>query len=258
MKALKVVLAVLLAAGAITALAVLPVREWMLQLVTWMRESGPLGVAGYCAVYAVFAVFMLPGSMLSVTSGFAFGPLWGPLIGTTVATAAAIIPFVLGRFVAREWVTKRAAQYPKLAAIDAAVGEHGLKVVFLLRMSLAPYNLLNYALGLTRVKLRDFVLGSWFGLLPAVSLLSYLGSLITDAAQLGSALQGASGQVRILYYAGFVTTLVGVVLLTRMARRALGRVLTEANESNRRSPEPRPGPPGAAPPEASSSPGLPS
>ncbi len=225
MKALKAALVVTLAIGAVVALAVLPVREWLLELVTWIRANGALGIAAFCGIYLVFAVFMLPGMILSISAGFAFGPIWGPLLGTTIATAAAVVPFVLGRFVAREWVAKRAAGYPKLAAIDAAVGEHGFKVVFLLRMSLAPYNLMNYAMGLTRVRLVDFVLGSVTGLLPAISVLAYLGSLITDAAHLGSATQGAPAQLRVLYYVGFAAAFVGVVLLTRLARRALGAVL---------------------------------
>ncbi|MBL8957591.1 MAG: TVP38/TMEM64 family protein [Myxococcaceae bacterium] len=232
MKALKLVIGLCVAAAAVTALVVLPVREWLLQLVTWMRAAGAAGIAGYAAVYLVFAVVMLPGSMLSVTAGFAFGPIWGPLIGTTTATFAAIVPFTLGRFVAREWVMRRASQYPKLEAIDAATYEQGFKVVFLLRMSLAPYNVLNYALGLTKVRLGHFVVASWLGLLPAVSVLAYVGSLITDAAQLGTAVSGASGGVRVLYYVGFATTVGGVVLLTRMARRALREVLRTSREGH--------------------------
>lgn len=221
----RVLIALALVAAVVAAFVFLPVRQTLVTVVEYIRASGAVGVAAYFALYLVVAVVMLPGSMMSIAGGFAFGPVWGALISTTCATFAAVLPFLLGRFVARDWVMRRAAKYPRLSVIDAAVGEQGFKVVVLLRLSLAPYNLLNYALGLTRVKLRDFVIATWVGLLPAVAVLNYFGSLITDAAQLGSAVQDLGPAVRVLYWGGFVTTLVGVVLLTRMARCALKNVL---------------------------------
>lgn len=221
----RVLIALALVAAIAAALVFLPVRQTLVTVVEYIRASGAVGVAAYFALYLVVAVAMLPGSMMSIAGGFAFGPVWGALISTTCATIASVLPFLLGRFVARDWVMRRAAKYPKLAVIDAAVEEQGFKVVVLLRLSLAPYNLLNYAMGLTRVTLRDFVAGTWLGLLPAVAVLNYFGSLITDAAQLGSAVQGLGPAARVLYWMGFVTTVVGVVLLTRMARRALKNVL---------------------------------
>jgi uncharacterized membrane protein YdjX (TVP38/TMEM64 family) len=221
----RVALALLLVAGIAAAVAFLPVRQTLVTVVEWIRASGWVGVAAYVGLYVVVAVFMLPGSMMSVSGGFIFGPIVGALFSVTVAVLAGVIPFFLGRFVARDWVRRKAERYPKLQAIDAAVEEHGFKVVLLLRLSLAPYNLLNYALGLTRVRLFDFVVASWLGMVPAVIVLSYLGSLITDAAQLGSSVQGLGPAVRLLYWVGFGGTFIGVVLLTRMARRALKNVL---------------------------------
>lgn len=221
----RALLGLLVVAGIVAAFALLPVREWMLNIAWYIRASGAAGIAAYFAVYVLFAVFMLPGSMMTITAGFAFGPVWGVVIGSTFAVAAGIVPFVLGRFVARDWVKRRIEKHPRLAAIDAASGAQGFKVVVLLRLSLAPYNFLNYALSLTRVRLLDFVLGTWLGMLPAVVVLVYLGSLLTDAVQIGSALHDVGPVVRVLYWLGFVTTVIGVVLLTRMARRALDTVL---------------------------------
>lgn len=77
------------------------------------------------------------------------------------------------------------ATKPKLAAIDAAIAEHGFKIVLLLRLSpVFPFNLLNYALGLTRVQVRDYVLASFIGMLPGTALYVYLGSLVTRASEL--------------------------------------------------------------------------
>ncbi|MBK7861113.1 MAG: TVP38/TMEM64 family protein [Archangiaceae bacterium] len=219
----RVALGLAVLAGIVAVFTVLPGRQWVLSTVELIRGAGPIGVAVYAAVYVLVAVFMLPGSMMTVTAGFAFGPVMGVVWGSTLAAVVGVVPFYLGRFVARDWVQRRAAQYPRWAAIDQAVGEQGLRVTLLLRLSLAPYNLLNYALGLTRMRVLDFFIGTWLGMLPAVVVLVYLGSLITDAAQVGSAFH--SPQIRVLYWVGFPTTVVGAVLLTRMARKALRKVL---------------------------------
>jgi uncharacterized membrane protein YdjX (TVP38/TMEM64 family) len=217
----RAVLGLLLLLGIVVAVAVLPVRSWVLSTAELIRGSGLVGVAIYAAIYVAVAVFMLPGMIMTITAGFAFGPVIGVAWGSLISAVVAVVPFYLGRFLARDWVQRRVARYPKWAAIDAAVGEQGFKVTALLRLSLGPYNFLNYALGLTRMRVWDFLLGTWLGMLPAVTVLVYLGSLITDAAQLGSSVHAP----RVMYWVGFVTTLIGAVLLTRMARQALKKVL---------------------------------
>src|SRR5258706_12166038 len=112
---LGLVLAVL--AGIVAAFTLLPLREWMLALVEWIRAAGPAGVVVYAGVYVLFAIFMLPGAMMSVSAGFIWGPVAGVAINVTLAALAGIAPFLLGRFVARDWVTRRAARYPKWAAV---------------------------------------------------------------------------------------------------------------------------------------------
>src|SRR6185436_8454164 len=99
-----------------------------------------MGVAVYAGVYVIVAIVMLPGAIMSVGAGFIWGPVVGTALNVSLAAIAAIPPFLIGRFLARDWVAKRAAKFPRFAAIDAAVGEHGFKVVMLLRLSLAPYN----------------------------------------------------------------------------------------------------------------------
>ena len=109
-------------------------------------------------------------------------------------------------------------------AIDTAVAREGWKIVALLRLSpVVPFNLLNYVFGVTRVRLRDYVIASWAGMLPGVVLYVYLGSLAGDLA-----IGGAAGRTRTpaewsLYAVGLLATGAVTVYVTRIARAALAK-----------------------------------
>jgi len=109
-----------------------------------------------------------------------------------------------------------------LRGVDRALEREGLKVVLLLRLSpLIPYNALNYALSLTGVGLRDFVLGSWIGMLPGTLLYVWLGAGARSLAAVVSGTYQRPAAWLILFGAGLVATAIAVALITRAARRAL-------------------------------------
>ncbi|MFT4604400.1 MAG: putative membrane protein YdjX (TVP38/TMEM64 family) [Rhodothermales bacterium] len=201
----------------------LPLSEWALALVEWITGAGVVGVALYAVAYVVAALFMLPGSILGLAAGFAWGPVIGVLIVSPVSVVAATAAFLMGRFVARDWIAGKVKDTPRFAAIDSAVANDGFRVVVLLRLSpLFPFNLLNYALGLSPVRLRDYVLGSFLGMLPGTFLYVYVGSLVTSvSALMGGRRPVVGGWEQVLYWGGLVATVVVSVLITRMARRAL-------------------------------------
>ena len=209
------------------AAAFLPVTDWLLGFVGWVRGLGAVGVAVYAVVYVAATVLMLPGSVLTLGVGFLFGPLWGIVFASPVSVTAATASFLLGRTVAREAIGARIEAHPKFAAIDAAVGREGLKLIALLRLSPAlPFALSNYAFGLTAVRTRDYVLGSALGMLPGTFLYVYLGSLASDVAQLaGGAPEGASGAKTALLVLGGVATLAVTIYVTKLAREALAELL---------------------------------
>jgi uncharacterized membrane protein YdjX (TVP38/TMEM64 family) len=229
---LRVVTAALAISAIVGLLTFLPVTSWLVSVVEWIREQGTAGVALFAVAYVLAAVLLLPGSVLTIGAGFAYGPLWGLAIVSPVSVIAATAAFILGRTVARSFVERRLGQDQRFAAVDAAVGENGLKIVLLLRLSpVFPFNALNYLLGLTRVRLRDYVLGSWVGMLPGTALYVYIGSLVVTASELASGSRpstGGAGQA--LLVVGLVATFAVTVLLTRIARRAL----REALETNNR------------------------
>jgi len=216
-------------AGVVLLFTLFPVTSWLVAVVEWIRAQGRVGWLFFAIAYVVAAVVLLPGSVLTIGGGFAYGPLWGLLLVSPVSVLAATTAFLLARMVARDWVVRRLGQDPRVAAIDAAVGQSGLKIVLLLRLSpVFPFNILNYTLGLTRVGLRDFVLGSWIGMLPGTVLYVYIGSLITSASELASGTRPSSGIAgHALLILGLVATVAVVVFITRIARKALKHALDQ-------------------------------
>jgi uncharacterized membrane protein YdjX (TVP38/TMEM64 family) len=223
----RIVLAVALGGALVAGVLLFPVERWTLALVAWIRGAGASGAAVFALAYIAATVLLLPGSILTLGAGFAYGPALGLLLASPVSVLAATAAFLLGRSVARGWIARKISGDARFAAIDEAIGDSGFKIVFLLRLSpLFPFNLLNFMLGLTRVRLRDYVVASFLGMLPGTLLYVYLGSLVTSASELAAGRHGDAGSWgRALYVLGFVATVAATVLVTRVARRALARAL---------------------------------
>lgn len=194
----------------------------------WVDGLGPLGPVAFVAGYALAVVAFVPGSLLTLAAGAIFGVLEGTalvLVGATLGSTAA---FLLARSAAREAVARRVEGDRRFAAIDRAIEREGRRIVFLLRLSpVFPFNLLNYALGLTRVRLVDYVVAS-AGMLPGTLLYVYSGKVAGELATLAGGSDVARGAG---YYAvvglGFAATVVVTVLVTRVARRALAEATGE-------------------------------
>jgi uncharacterized membrane protein YdjX (TVP38/TMEM64 family) len=206
----------------------LPLAEWATALAQRARDTGPLGVVVFVAAYIVSTVAFLPGSILTLAAGFAYGPVWGLAIASPASVAGATCAFLLGRTFLRDWAEQKARGSARIRAIDAAVAQEGFKIVFLLRLSpLVPFNMLNYALSLTRVRTGSYVLASFIGMLPVTALYVYLGSLASAAAELSSAPQRGGTTRTVLYIVGLLATVAVAVIGTRAARRALDAQLEE-------------------------------
>ncbi len=187
----------------------------------WVEDLGGIGPLVFILGYAAAAVALVPGSLLTLAAGAVFGVVAGTVYVFVAATLGACLAFLVARYVARGAVERRLGGSARFAAIDRAVGVEGRKIVFLLRLSpVFPYNLLNYGLGLTRVRFSDYTLAS-AGMLPATLLYVYYGKLAGDvaAAASGSVDRGAG------YYAvlllGLVATAAATAVVTRLAKRAL-------------------------------------
>ena len=124
------------------------------------------------------------------------------------------------------WVAAKVSGNERFTAIDDAVGREGWKIVGLTRLSpIFPFNLLNYAYGLTNVSLRHYFLASWIGMFPGTVMYVYIGSLAVSLATLGEAERSRTTAEWILYAVGLLATVVATVFVTRLARRALNRAI---------------------------------
>ncbi|MGH7316374.1 MAG: TVP38/TMEM64 family protein, partial [Candidatus Rokuibacteriota bacterium] len=129
---------------------------------------------------------------------------------------------------ARGWVARRIEGNARFKAIDAAVAREGWKIVGLTRLSpVFPFNLLNYAFGVTRVSLRDYLLASWIGMMPGTVMYVYLGSLAGDLAALGAGRRARTPAEWGFYVVGLLATVAVTVYVTRLARAALARRVAE-------------------------------
>ena len=192
------------------------------QFTQWVDGLGIWGPVVFIAGYAGATVAFVPGSVLTLAAGAIFGLARGVAYVMTGATIGASLAFLVARYIARGAIDQRLQGNSRFAAIDRAVGREGRKIVFLLRLSpVFPFNLLNYALGLTNVRFVDYFVAC-LGMIPGSLLYIYYGKLAGDVAQLaGGAAVGRGPEYYAVILLGLVATVVVTTIVTRTARRAL-------------------------------------
>jgi uncharacterized membrane protein YdjX (TVP38/TMEM64 family) len=200
----------------------LHVQGFLRSALGWIRDLGPWGAAIFVGLYILATVFFLPGSILTLGAGAVFGVIQGSLLVSVASTLGATAAFLVGRHLARGWVSKQIAGNATFAAIDDAVAQEGWKIVGLTRLSpVFPFNLLNYAFGVTRVSARDYVLASWIGMMPGTLMYVYIGSLAGSLATLGAEQRVRTPAEWGLYIVGLLATVTVTLHVTRLARGAL-------------------------------------
>ncbi len=205
--------------------AYLPAQQWLIDALQGLQPQGWATGLTFIALYILATLVGLPGSVLTLGAGAIFGLLWGTVYVFIGATLGAVAAFVLARYLLRNWIYQKIAQYPTFAAFDKTLAIAGFKLVALTRLSpLLPFNLLNYAFGLTGVRLRDYILGS-IGMLPGTVLYVYLGSLTADLARLGTLHQPPALQwgFRLI---GLAATGMITLYISKLARQALDEAVT--------------------------------
>lgn len=221
-------LLIVLAFGAALLLSsILPqqqlVTAWQARL-DQIRGMGVAGIIAFIVFYNLATVFLIPGALLTLGGGILYGLFWGSVYVIFAAILGATLAFLMGRYFARDWVCRRLQKYPQFCSIDAAVANHGTRVVLLIRLApIFPFNLLNYALGVTSISLKDYVFGS-LGMVPGTMMYVYIGSLIGDIAVLGTS-PDLGLRARVIQWTmrgiGLMATIAITVFLTRIAQRAL-------------------------------------
>ncbi len=153
----------------------------------WVKSAGALGPVLYMALYASATLLFLPGSLLTLAGGALFGPVWGTLYSLTGATLGATVAFLIARYLAQDWVRQRTGGILK-KLLDGVDAEGWKFVAFVRLVPLFPFNLLNYALGLTRIGLLAYVIGSYVFMFPGALAYTYLGYAGREAVAGGEGL----------------------------------------------------------------------
>jgi uncharacterized membrane protein YdjX (TVP38/TMEM64 family) len=201
-------------------------RDTLASFLEWVQRIGPWGPVLFAAAYVPAAVLFVPGSLLTLGAGFVFGVAKGTAVVSLGSTAGAAAAFIVARSLAHDWVARRIARRPNLVAIGRAVETEGFKIVLLTRLSPAlPFNLLNYAFGLTAVPFRTYLLASWIGMLPGTIMYVYVGSAAKSLATLLSGETPRSTGEQVLFAIGLAATVAVTIILTRSARRLLNEVV---------------------------------
>jgi uncharacterized membrane protein YdjX (TVP38/TMEM64 family) len=187
----------------------------------WINDLGVIAPIAFILIYVLATVAFLPGSLLTLGAGVLFGIIPGSFYVFIGATLGATLAFLVGRYLARDWVSQKIAGNQKFKAIDQAVGRAGFKIVLLTRLSpVFPFNLLNYAMGVTGVSLKDYVLAS-VGMIPGTIMYVYIGSLAGSLATIGEETNAnpiAQWTIRII---GLIATVAVTLYVTKIARKAL-------------------------------------
>ncbi|MEQ8466732.1 TVP38/TMEM64 family protein [Coleofasciculus sp. E1-EBD-02] len=207
-------------------------QEWLRNALQWIDSLGAVGAIAFILLYIIATVAFLPGSILTLGAGVVFGVVLGSFYVFIGATLGATAAFLVGRYVARGWVAKKIEGNKKFRAIDEAVGREGLKIVLLTRLSpIFPFNLLNYAYGITGVSLKDYVIGS-VGMIPGTIMYVYIGSLAGSLATIGTEAQPANPTVQwAIRIIGFIATVAVTLYVTKVARKALEEEVLEPEDN---------------------------
>jgi len=178
-------LLLLLLAALVLCAIFLPQEQFLLQIQQWADENPRVATWLVGAAFALGVILLLPVSLVVILAGFLFGLVKGLVVIWTTGVIVSALTFWIGRTVARPWVKRRMMSKSKFIAIERAIERKGLLVVMLTRLVMViPYAPLNYSLGLSSVRFRDYLLGTNIGMIPPFFVSVYFGTTVSDMATL--------------------------------------------------------------------------
>jgi len=179
-------------------------------------SSGPVGYLGFILIYIVSTVMMLPGSPLTFTAGALFG-FWKGLIFVSIgSTLGASCAFMVSRYLIRKSIEKRVLKNKKFQSIDNEIDEQGWKIVILARLSpIIPFFLLNYALGITKIRFIHFIFASWVGMIPGTTVYVLMGTMG------GAFINGKKSSFEwLLLGMGLIATIMVTLLISKIVKNS--------------------------------------
>lgn len=195
-------------------------KQYIQPFARWVHGLGSWGPIAFILTYSVAEIFLIPASALTLAAGALFGFVAGSAYTFIGAMLGSLSAFFMGRYVVRPFVTGRLQSDERFALIDSAAVRGGIKLVALLRLSpILPYTVLNYALGVTRISTRDYVIGTAF-ILPGTLVYTYYGTVVANLTGLTSGVHRGFAFYALMA-AGVVATVAVIVVITRLARTQL-------------------------------------
>ena len=149
-------------------------------LEAWINDAGVLAPIVFILIYALATVLFLPGSVITLAGGALFGPVLGSFLNLTGATLGAALAFLITRYLASDWIADKAGGRVK-QLINGVEGEGWRFVAFVRLVPLFPFNLLNYALGLTKIRFLHYLIATYVFMLPGAIAYTYLGYVGREA-----------------------------------------------------------------------------
>jgi len=203
----------------------------------WVENNPVAGFFAFTGVYFIATILLIPGSILTLGSGFifakAFGLAWGVLIATLAvffgASLGALGSFFIGRYLLRDLTESLSQKYTKFRALDSAFRNKGLQIMFLVRLSpIIPFNVLNYICGTTGLSVSHYAI-SLLGILPGTLLYVFLGS---SAGSLSDTDNGNRTVTIIAVTVGVVLGIIAITVTTYYAKKELNKIVDQEKEEN--------------------------
>lgn len=225
----RIAISLLLLVAIGTAFVFLPVEQKLKDFLLWIKEDlGPFGPLALALAYIPLTIVAVPASVLTLGGGYLFGLPVGFVADSLGATLGATAAFLLGRTIGKSYVTSKIKHYPKFQAVSIAIQRSGFKIVLLLRVvPILPFNVLNYLLSVTPVRLGEYMLATWLGMMPITFALVYVGTTLKDLSDITHGWHEVSVFRWVLMMVGIALAVILIICVTRVAKSSLEKALAE-------------------------------
>jgi len=203
----------------------------------WIQDNPIPGVFAFMGVYFIATVLFIPGSILTLGSGFIFANVFGLGVGVLLASiavfigasAGAVVAFILARYLLRDWAENLTKKYPLFEAVDAALADKGFRIMALLRLSpIIPFNALNYIAGITAISLAAYT-WAMIAILPGTILYVFLGATAGSLAD--SSQSSDNNTVKIVsIVVGIVFGILAIAAVSYYAKKELNKAIERQRE----------------------------
>jgi len=177
---LKAVILILFVAAAVVTVRFIGVRDFLTveKLGAWLAAAGFWAPLAFILVYSAGVCLFIPGTLLTALGAAIFGPYWGFVYVWVAAMMGAAGAFLIGRYLGREFAASLIGD--KLKKYDDAIEHNGFATVLYLRLVYFPFTPMNFGMGLTKVRFRDYIWGTGLGILAGTFIFTFFVGTVKE------------------------------------------------------------------------------